>query len=102
MCSGVAVGEAGMARNSTRTGAIPAPLSHLLPAGGNKCDINTVAGREPRIPAAESAGGRAALAADWRENAAGRAGGELLVPPPPRRLRVDRGAGEGEAGRRHG
>ena len=42
------------------------------------------------------------LRADRRADAARRAGGELLVPAPPGRLRVDRGAGRRAAGRRHG
>ena len=37
--------------------------------------------------------GRAAAGADRRADAARRPGGELLVPAPPRRLRVDRRAG---------
>ena len=57
---------------------------------------------ERRVPAAEPAPRGAAAAADRRADAARRAGGELLVPAPPRRLRVDRGAGRRAAGRRHG
>ena len=57
---------------------------------------------ERRVPAAEPAAGRAAAAADRRADAARRARGELLVPAPPGRLRVDRGAGRGPARRRHG
>ena len=44
----------------------------------------------------------AAAAADRRADAARRARGELLVPAPPGRLRVDRRAGRRQAGRRHG
>ena len=55
-----------------------------------------------RVPAAEPAPRGAAAAADRRADAARRAGGELLVPAPPRRLRVDRGPGRRPAGGRHG
>ncbi len=46
--------------------------------------------------------GRAAARADGRAHAARRARGELLVPAPPRRLRVDRRARRGPARDRHG
>ena len=48
--------------------------------------------------AAEPARGRAAARADRRAHAARRARGELLVPAPPRRLRVDRRAGRRRCG----
>ena len=46
--------------------------------------------------------GRPAAGADRRAHAARRARGELLVPAPPRRLRVDPRARRGPARRRHG
>ena len=54
------------------------------------------------VRAAQPARRGAAAAADRRADAARRARGELLVPAPPGRLRVDRGAGRRHAGRRHG
>ena len=47
----------------------------------------------PALPAARSAPGRPAPPAHRGAHAPRRAGGELLVPAPPRRLRVDRLAG---------
>ena len=51
-------------------------------------------------PAARPARRRAAARADRRAHAARRPGGELLVPAPPGRLRVDRRAGRRPPGRR--
>ena len=56
----------------------------------------------PRIFQQRSARRRAAARADRRAHAAGRSRGELLVPAPPRRLRVDRRARRRTARRRHG
>ena len=49
--------------------------------------------RREALRAGRPARGRPAARADRRADAPRRARGELLVPPPPRRLRVDRGAG---------
>ena len=54
------------------------------------------------VPPTRPARRRAAARADRRAHAARRAGGELLVPAPPRRLRVDRRARRRPARRRHG
>ena len=51
-----------------------------------------------RPPAAKPAPRRAAAGADRRAHAARRARGELLVPAPPRRLRVDRASGSAGCG----
>ena len=48
--------------------------------------------RDEALPPGEPARGRPAAAAHGRADAARRPGGELLVPPPPRGLRVDRRA----------
>ena len=58
--------------------------------------------RGDRVPAGKPARRGAAAAADRRADAARRARGELLVPAPPGRLRMDRGAARRQAGRRHG
>ena len=76
MCSAVAVGEAGMGGGSS-SGRLAAPRGPL---------------------AARPARGRAAARAHRRAHAAGRPRGELLVPAPPRRLRVDRRARRRHAG----
>ncbi len=79
------------ARNSTRIG-----VTH------GAQPLNTVPAVDARVRPAEPARRGAAAAADRRADAARRARGELLVPAPPRRLRVDRGAGRRQARRRHG
>ena len=53
---------------------------------------------DARVPAGKPARRGAAAAADRRADAARRARGELLVPAPPGRLRVDRGAGRRACG----
>ena len=84
MCSGVAVGEAGIA------------------AGTLFARSNTVRPVAEEILQAKPARRGAAAAVDRRADAARRPCRELLVPAPSGRLRVDRGAGAGAAGRRHG
>src|SRR5919108_2088669 len=56
--------------------------------------------RDGPVRPARPAAGRAAASADRRADAARRAGGELLVPAPSRRLRVDRRPRPRTAGRR--
>ena len=68
MCSGVAVGAAGIGRAMLGDSRARGPCS------------------------SQSTARRAAAGADRRADAAGRPGGELLVPAPPRGLRVDRRA----------
>ena len=63
-----------------------------LPRGRATRD-NVRARRGPALRAARPAARRAAAGAHRRAHAARRPGGELLVPPPPRRLRVDRRSG---------
>ncbi|CAA9325365.1 MAG: hypothetical protein AVDCRST_MAG40-1665, partial [uncultured Gemmatimonadaceae bacterium] len=59
-------------------------------------------GRRGPLPPARPARRGAAARPHRRAHAARRARGELLVPPAPRRLRVDRPAGPRAAGGRHG
>ena len=81
-----------MARNSTRIGVTHGAQAPAIPS-------RPVAREYVQL---EPARGRAAAAADRRAHAARRARGELLVPAPPGRLRVDRGAGRRQARGRHG